>query len=87
MLLIPCPWCGSRSEDEFVCGSEADKKRPKDPSALSDAEWADYVFNHDNIKGNAREQWWHNKGCGRWFVIERNTVTHEITPVEGGGSK
>jgi len=54
---------------------------------LSDAEWADYVFNHDNIKGNTGEQWWHFRGCGRWFVIERDTVTHEITPIEGGGMK
>ncbi|MDE0284484.1 MAG: sarcosine oxidase subunit delta, partial [Gammaproteobacteria bacterium] len=27
MLLIPCPWCGPRNEDEFLNGGEADKRR------------------------------------------------------------
>ena len=44
MLLIPCPWCGPRDECEFVYGGEAHIKRPENPDALSDAEWADYLF-------------------------------------------
>lgn len=84
MMLIPCPWCGLRSEDEFVQGGEADRIRPADPSALTDSEWADYVFNSANIKGPARERWWHDGGCLRWFVVERDTVSHRITPADGG---
>jgi len=78
MLLIPCPWCGSRSEHEFSAGGEAEIKRPDDPNAMSDEEWADYLFYRGNIKGWHRERWYHAKGCRRWFNIERNTVTHEI---------
>ena len=38
----------------------------------------DYVYNHANPKGWVREQWWHERGCRRWIIVERNTLTHEI---------
>jgi heterotetrameric sarcosine oxidase delta subunit len=78
MLLIPCPHCGLRNEDEFVCWSEAEPRRPAHPATLSDKQWAEYVYLHDNAKGWVRERWMHIKGCRRWIVIERNTITHEI---------
>ena len=49
MLLISCPWCGPRDESEFSCGGEAHIARPADPGALSDAEWADYLFARRNL--------------------------------------
>ncbi|PWV64918.1 sarcosine oxidase subunit delta [Plasticicumulans acidivorans] len=81
MLLITCPWCGPRAESEFSCGGEAHIVRPKDPDALSDAEWADYVFYRTNTKGDHAEQWVHTYGCRRWFNVIRNTVTYEIKAV------
>lgn len=78
MLLIPCPHCGPRHEDEFHCGGEACRRRPADPDSLDDLQWADYLYNNDNNKGWVRERWWHYQGCNRWFEIERNNVTHEI---------
>ncbi|OYZ70584.1 MAG: sarcosine oxidase subunit delta, partial [Rhizobiales bacterium 24-66-13] len=51
MLLIPCPYCGARPEIEFHCGGEAHIARPADPSALSDAEWAEYLFIRKSPKG------------------------------------
>ena len=81
MLLIECPWCGPREESEFHCGGEAHIARPERPEVLSDAEWADYLFMRTNPKGRHRERWVHEAGCGRWFNVERNTVTHEITAV------
>ena len=56
MLLIPCPWCGPRDETEFRCGGEAHISRPADPDALSDDEWADYLFMRRNPKGTYRER-------------------------------
>ena len=44
MLLIPCPWCGPRDEVEFRYGGQAGTSYPADPDALSDEEWADYLF-------------------------------------------
>ena len=81
MLLIDCPWCGSRDESEFHCGGEAHIARPQRPEALTDPEWADYLFMRANPKGAHRERWVHAAGCGRWFNVERDTVTHEITAV------
>ena len=81
MLLIPCPWCGARDESEFTCGGEAHIARPTDPDALDDEAWADYLFMRTNPKGSHRERWCHSHGCGRWFNVERNTVTHEIVSV------
>ena len=78
MLNIPCPWCGPRPEDEFVYGEAADPVRPADPHAVSDQQWTDYVYFRDNPKGLHRELWFHRAGCHHWFVVERDTVTHEI---------
>ena len=79
MLLIPCPWCGPRNECEFAYGGEAHIRRPKEPDKLSDAEWADYLFMRTNPKGPFRERWVHTHGCGRWFNVFRDTVTHDIS--------
>jgi sarcosine oxidase, subunit delta len=78
MLLIPCPWCGPREETEFACGGEADILRPSPPEAASDAAWADYLYMRANRKGMARERWLHRHGCRRWFILLRDTVSHEI---------
>ena len=51
MLLVRCPWCGPRDEIEFRYGGQAGLTYPEDPEALSDEEWADYLFMRDNPKG------------------------------------
>ncbi len=87
MLLIDCPWCGPRDESEFAYGGEADIARPADPDALSDAEWADYLFMRSNIKGMNRELWNHQHGCRRWFIAERDTVSHVVRATFAMGSE
>ena len=79
MLLIPCPWCGERDVHEFHCGGEAHIVRP-DPD-VNDAEWANYLFNKKNTKGIHLERWCHVFGCGQWFNVARDTVTHEVHAV------
>ncbi|MCR9192239.1 MAG: sarcosine oxidase subunit delta [Gammaproteobacteria bacterium] len=78
MLKIHCPHCGERNETEFSYGGEADILRPKDPAALSDAAWAEYVFFRKNTMGQLKELWHHAHGCRKWFSITRNTLTNEI---------
>ena len=78
MLLIECPWCGNRAETEFSYGGEAGIVRPPDPDALSDEEWADYLFFRANPRGAHRELWNHAHGCRRWFGVVRDTVTYRI---------
>jgi sarcosine oxidase subunit delta len=77
MMQVPCPHCGPRNEDEFVCWSEF-VARPAEPDELSDEQWMDYVYNHTNTKGRVLERWWHGRGCRRWLLLERDTVTHEF---------
>lgn len=96
MLRIPCPYCGLRDQDEFHFGGEANIERPADPEQVSDAEWADYLFYRDNVKGLHYERWVHSFGCRQWFKLARDTVSHEITGAylmterpasdEGGGA-
>jgi heterotetrameric sarcosine oxidase delta subunit len=81
MLLIECPWCGPREEPEFHYGGQAHVARPTDPSALSDADWAAYVFMRDNPKGPFAERWCHSAGCRRWFNVLRDTVSHRVLAV------
>ena len=92
MLRIACPWCGEREEMEFSYGGQAHIAYPKDPHALSDEEWAQFVFMRDNPTGLFLERWAHSQGCRRWFNVARHTVTHEISavykpgePPPGGG--
>jgi len=81
MMLIPCPWCGPRPDAEFSAGGEAHITRPARPEAASDAEWGDYLYFRANVKGRQHERWYHAFGCRRWFNVERDTVTHDITSV------
>lgn len=95
MLVIECPYCGPRDESEFSYGGEAHIARPSDPDALTDQQWADYLFNRTNTKGVFNERWVHSSGCRRWFNAQRDTVsykficTYEVgqTPPSGKASR
>lgn len=83
MLLIPCPHCGERHESEFVNGGPVRLRRAEDPGALDDAAWVDWLTVPPNPMGPLREKWWHRLGCGAWFVVVRDTVTHAVRPDAG----
>ena len=51
MFIIKCPYCGDRDHSEFSYGGEAHIVRPKQPTELSDDQWAEYLFTRKNIKG------------------------------------
>ncbi len=53
MLLIDCPYCGNRPELEFAYGGEAHIARPNDPAALSDDEWATFLYLRSEPEGRA----------------------------------
>lgn len=78
MLMLTCPWCGKRPEGEFVNLGEATRPRPDDPAALSEGEWTAYISDRKNIRGRHSERWWHMRGCNMIFVVERDTVTHQV---------
>jgi len=85
MLLLTCPWCGARPENEFRYGGQAHIARPADPDALDDAAWADFLYMRDNPKGTHYERWRHIHGCGRFFNCVRDTVSDRIVTTYPAG--
>jgi sarcosine oxidase subunit delta len=86
MLVIPCPHCAKRPENEFRYAGEAHIARPLDPEALSDAAWAEFLYMRSNPKGRHAERWRHVHGCGRFFNCVRDTVTDRIERTTPAGS-
>lgn len=80
-MIIKCPWCGERDQTEFTFGGECPVIRPEPSSEVSDADWAQYLFYRNNVKGIHLERWLHSFGCRQWFNVVRDTVTHEIHDV------
>ena len=79
MLLIPCPFCGPRPEDEFAYGGDATLVTPEEENNVEAI--ADYIFLRDNPRGWHKEFWTHRYGCRSWMIVERHTVTHKIKSV------
>ena len=78
MLLIACPWCGARPENEFRYGGEAHITRPRDPASVDDQAWAEFLYMSSNPKGVHHERWRHIHGCGRFFNCVRDTLSDRI---------
>ena len=87
MLLIRCPYCGERPELEFAYGGEAHIARPADPAAVSDYDWAAYLYLRTNAKGVHAERWRHTRGCGRFFNALRDTTTDRFIATYKAGEK
>jgi len=83
MLLITCPYCGSRPEIEFRNMGEAHIQRPT-PSA-TDQDMAEFLYLRTNPKGLIAERWRHMHGCGRFFNAIRHTVTDKFLHVYKSG--
>ena len=83
MMLIPCPWCGPRSQVEFTYGGDATPRRPA-PDA-PEAAWVEYVYLRDNPCGPHDELWYHGAGCRSWFRVRRDTRTHQILASAAAG--
>jgi sarcosine oxidase, subunit delta len=77
---LSCPACGPRDEIEFTWGGQAHMVRP-DPMACTDEQWSQYLFMRDNPRGLHHERWCHTYGCGQWFHVTRDTLTHRIASV------
>jgi sarcosine oxidase subunit delta len=81
MLEIHCPYCDEkRPELEFAYAGEAHILRPdaKEQAAMSDEDWAKYLFIRDNVRGEHAERWWHNAGCNMFFNAIRDTVSDKF---------
>ncbi|MEJ6402562.1 sarcosine oxidase subunit delta [Yoonia sp. 2307UL14-13] len=79
-MRMTCPNCGERDRQEFYYSGDALALRRPAPDAGLQA-WDDYLHNRDNPAGDTRDLWFHEGGCGAWVVVNRNTVTHDISGV------
>ena len=78
MLIIDCPHCGPRPQQEFAYGGQAQISYAADPEALTDEQWAEYLFYRDNPDGTFAERWVHSAGCRKWFDTHRDTTTYRF---------
>ena len=76
MQIFPCPFCGPRDETEFHYVGEP-KARPEPAGAVSDAQWASYLWFNANEKGLGREIWLHLT-CMEMFAMTRDTATNAV---------
>ena len=79
MIRIPCPVCGLRDHSEFTYYRPAGESPDLDAPQQN---WVQYLFIRENVKGPVREHWHHLHGCRLWLVVERDTLTHEVSSVE-----
>lgn len=77
MLRIHCPVCGPRDHTEFSYEGDATVEYP--PLDAPTAAWFEAVFLRENPRGPHLELWHHVQGCRSFLVVERDTLTHEIT--------
>jgi sarcosine oxidase subunit delta len=75
MKIIHCPINGPRPAQEFHYGGQF--RAMPDPDAVSDDQWADYIFNRDGEPGIKRE-WWYHLPSGTWFVAERDNCSDQF---------
>jgi len=56
------------------------RRRPGGPE-IEPTEWRRYLYVRRNQVGWTTETWFHQAGCRRFLVVERNTATNEIRAV------
>lgn len=79
MLLIPCPHCGPRNQEEFAYERSVDSLvRLDDAPGVAMAA----LYARANLRGEDHEIWVHAQGCGQWLRLTRDRVTHAFRDVE-----
>jgi sarcosine oxidase subunit delta len=77
MLLIPCPHCGPRNQEEFTYERTRDSVvRLDDAPEVAVAA----LYARANPRGEEIEIWHH--ACGQWLQLVRDRMTHAIRAVE-----
>jgi len=72
---------GTRPLSEFSYGGEVVQE--PDGRKVSDAEWADCLFNGDSAPG-IKLEWWRHVPTGTWFRLRRDTLRDEFIPDQSG---
>ena len=82
MLLIDCPHCGPRAQEEFTYERTMDSvvRIGDEPGAAIAA-----LYSRANPRGEDDEIWRHTLGCRGWMVLRRDRVSHAIVAVRALG--
>ena len=75
MKIIECPINGPRPIQEFHFGGEV--RSMPDPAAVTDEEWASYVFNRRG-EPSVKREWWYHLASGTGFIAERDNCSDEV---------
>jgi sarcosine oxidase subunit delta len=75
MKILNCPVNGPRAVTEFAYWGEL--RQMPDPAAVSDEQWADYVFNRNGAPG-IKMEWWCHTPSNTWFIVERDTARDQV---------
>jgi sarcosine oxidase subunit delta len=75
MKILNCPVNGPRVVTEFTYWGEL--REMPDPAAVSDEQWADYVFNRNGAPG-IKKEWWCHTPSNTWFIVERDTARDQV---------
>ena len=73
MLLIPCPHCGARHENEFTYGGSGSNKMPESESF---DEWYAFLYERENAGQKVVELWHHTYGCRQWIRLKRDPTSN-----------
>lgn len=78
MLLIDCPHCGPRAQEEFTYERTLDSvvRIEDDPATAMAA-----LYTRANPRGEDDEIWRHTLGCRCWMVLRRDRTSHAIRAV------
>ena len=75
---LDCPNCGARPVWEFHYGGASRKRPEATDQAVTDRQWAEYLYNRPNICGEETEWWYHRSACKLWFLARRDTRTNQV---------
>lgn len=76
MRWITAPLLGRRPVTEFSISGILEPE----PETIDDREPGQWVFDRNSLP-IVRTEWWFHPGSQFWFLVERNTMTDEITEV------
>ena len=82
MLIITCPHCGPRNDNEFSYQGELSVRPGVDVDPVT---WRKYLYTKRNVSGWQEERWFHVSGCRRFLDVERHTLTNEIRRISPVG--
>lgn len=82
MMLIHCPHCGPRAQEEFTYERTRDSVVQLDqaPDAAMAA-----LYSRTNPRGEENEIWRHTLGCRGWLELRRDRMSHAIVAVRALG--